>query len=100
MSFEDGGFEDSVGFNPDDADYSDPDGDGFDVEESLEAKEQKLKELLENFDVPPTRLEIKDWKWMNRNLGIKLENRENSDYEEVVGLLKEILGDEFIDEVM
>ena len=99
MSFEDS-IEDSVGFNPDDANYSDPDGDEFDVEESLEAKEQRLKELLENFDVPPMRLENKDWKWMNRNLGIKLENRENSDYEEVLGLLKEILGDEFIDEVM
>src|SRR3989338_6378395 len=99
MSFEDS-IEDSMGFNPDDANYSDPDGDEFDVEESLEAKKQRLEELLENFDVPPMRLANKDWKWMNRNLGIKLENRENSNYEEVLGLLKEILGDEFIDEVM
>ena len=100
MSFEDGGFEDSIGFNPDDANYSDPDGDEFDVEESLEAKEQRLEELLETFDVPSMRLKNKDWKWMNRNLGIKLENRENPEYEKVVGLLKEILEDEFMDEVM
>lgn len=91
-------FETAGPFNPDEADYSIEENDF----ETTEAREEELKELLEDadFDIPPMRLENRDWKWINRNLGMKPENRENSKYEEAVGLLKKILQDEFLEGVM
>lgn len=91
-------------FNPDEIDYSQEteSSDDFGIEESLEAKEQRLQDLLNNpqLNVPRTRIENKDWRWINRNLGLNPNNRQHKSFKEISKLLKEMLGDEAIDELL
>lgn len=91
-------------FNPDEVDYSQEaeSSDDFGVEESLESKEQKLQDLLNNpeLNIPKMRIENKDWQWINRNLGINPKNRQHPSFKKISKLIKEILGDETIDELL
>ena len=91
-------------FNPDEINYNQKteSSDDFGVEESLESKEQRLQELLSNseLNVPKMRIENKDWEWINRNLGINTKNRQHPSFKEISKLLKEVLGEEAIDELL
>lgn len=91
-------------FDPDQIDYNqnNESQDNFGIEESLEAKEQRLQDLLSNpeLNVPNLRVENKDWQWINKNFGINPNNRQHPDFREISKLLKEVLGDEAIDELL
>jgi len=89
--------------DPDNINYNQEDSSDFEIEEGLEAKEQRLQELLEDegLKVNLARVENKDWKWINENLGLKPQNRSHPDYPEIVSLLKDVMGDDqFINDLL
>ena len=91
-------------FNPDEIDYTQKNEsvNDFGIEESIESKEQKLQDLLNNpeLNVPNIQIENKNWQWINKNLGMNPDNRQHPSFKEISKLLKEVLGDEAIDELL
>ena len=83
--------------DPDNVDYGQEDTDDFG--EGLEAKEQALQELLEDdgLKVNLARVGNMDWKWVNENLGLKPENRMHPNYSKITRLLRQVMGDQFLD---
>lgn len=75
--------------------------DEYGLELAPEEAERRLEEILltdDGIQIPEERVRKGDWKWVNQNIG--LYNRTHPQFKEISKLLKVILADEAIDELL
>jgi hypothetical protein len=99
--FKEPDFDNPEFYTKDDDEFSQDAEDEYDLEIIPEEAERRLEEILltdDDIQIPEERVRKGDWKWINQNIG--LYNRTHPQFKEISKLLKVILADEAIDELL